>query len=443
MTGPRPLHPVAPVALLALALVLAPVAALPVGHPGGDAAVDEHTMGPTSDAATSLREPVASERNTTGHLALAGPIQRSRFGTTTLDVGGSVAADGGRTGSEYETAHLRQAFVAAGDNRTAQRAVVNRSADRIETRITGLESRADEALTRYNAGTISTRTYLRELAAIDAASGSLYDTIDLLAQYNSAVDEPIAPKRIAAQKARLLPLEGPVRNRVLSAMQGEDESVRVYVETSEAGVVLATIDRNGVSNQYIRESHVESAREPGDLDEFKLSENRLESVGDRFEQLYPWTWKNRRAASFGSYRGQPFLYTAGVYSVRVGHPHGTARTYDMITFIDGATQDVFREIQYKRLSGLPTTRAGTNSSQGVTLAVNRTRSGGPMLVDVTSATTGEPLDAAVIVDGERLGRTGTDGRYWTIAPRPTANVTVVRGNATVTEEVFSDGAPTG
>lgn len=449
MTGPRLLHPAAPVALLALTLVLAPVAALPVGHPAGDAAVDDQAVGTaTASTATSpsLRDPVISERNTTGYLALAGPIQQSQFDTATLDIGGSVAADGGRTRSRYEQAHLRRAFVDAGNNRTARRMVVTRNAGRIDARITELERRADEALARYNAGEISTRSYLRELAATHAAAGELRETVDLLARYNAAVDEPIAEKRIAAQKARLLPLQGPVRARVLDAMRGERDPVRVYVETAPEGVVLATLDRGEFTDRYIREAHVPAARDSNGTDRFLLGSSRagsLERAQERAGELYPWTFDNRGPTDTGSYSGPPFLFLDGVYPVVVDHPHAPSTSGDLRIFLDGATRDVFREVQFKDLQEIPTTRAGTNSTQGVTLAVNRTRSGGPMLASVTSATTDEPLDATVIVNGERLGRTGSDGRYWTIAPRPTANVTVVRNNVTVTQEIFSDGTPTG
>lgn len=449
MSGPRPLHPAVPIALLALALVLAPVAALPVGPAPGDAVADGSAVGAAAGNTappSSLGEPVISERNTTGYLALAGPIQQSQFGTATLDVGGAVAADGRQTRSGYERAHLQRAFVDAGNDRTARRAVVNRSADRIEARITGLERRADEALARYNAGTISTRSYLRELAAIDAAANELREAVDLLARYNSAVDEPIEPNRIAAQKARLLPLQGPVRNRVLTTMRGESDPIRVYVETAPEGVVLATIDRGEFTDRYVREAHVPSARDSNGTDRFLLGTSRagsLERAQERAGELYPWTFDNRGPIDTGSFSGPPFLFLDGVYPVIVDHPHAPSTNGDLRIFLDGATRDVFREVQRKDLREIPTTRAGTNSTQGVTLAVNRTRSGGPMLVSVTSATTGEPLDATVIVNGERLGRTATDGRYWTIAPRPTANVTVVRDDATVTEEVFSDGTPTG
>ncbi len=445
MSGPRPLHTSAlAVAVLALALVLAPVAAVPVDQPpterpGPDALPAPGDALPT----TAGTAPVVAEGNTTGYLDLDTTIRTSRFGTATFDVGGAVAADSGRTRSIYRATRLRTAFTGTEGNLTAQRAVVTRSADRIDDDITALEQRAQVALNRYNSGAISARSYLRELAAIDAAADSLRGTLDLLSTYNSVADEPIPSARIAAQKARLLPLQGPVRDRALAAMRGDGPPVRIFIQTSDEGVVLATIDRRGFTQRYIREAHVPSARDPGGVDRFDLAEDRLEAASDRSRNSYPWTWENRISASIGSFQGQPFLYTAGVYSVRIGHPHGADRTYDLITFIDGSTEEVFREIQYKDLSEIPLTRAATNDSDGVSLSVDRTRSGGPMRVTATNASTGEPLAADVLVNGETVGRTGSEGRYWVIAPRPTANVTVVHEGAAVSVEIFSDGAPTG
>ncbi|MFB6205266.1 MAG: hypothetical protein ABEJ05_01890, partial [Haloglomus sp.] len=381
-------------------------------------------------------------QNTTAYLALAKPTETRRFGTATFDVGGVVASDGAATHSTYQATWLRSTFLSAGDNATRRRQVVERAADRIGARITALEQRERHALTRYNAGAISTRTYLRELAAIDRAAGSLRGAVQLLRTYNDAVGDPVSPRRIAAMKARLLPLEGPVRARVAATMAGEEPPVRVYVETSSEGVVLAMVDRGQFSQRYVREAYVPSARNPGGTDQFVRGGERLEAARDRAAELYPWVFANQAGTSIGTYTGEPFLYNAGVYSVRIGHPHGTSRTYDLVTFLDGSTRDVFREIQYKDLSSIPTVAAGSNVSQSLNITVERTRTGGPMLVRVTDATTGEPVQVDIRVEGESVGQTGIDGERWVIAPASTTRVTAVTGTRTVSLVVSSDGPPT-
>ncbi|PSP96606.1 hypothetical protein BRC89_13715 [Halobacteriales archaeon QS_4_70_19] len=435
--------------LLVVALVLAPIApslagAVPVPATGADrSAATRPSTAPSGLPASAPARPVASDRNTTEYLALDRSLETSRFGVATLDVGGSVSADGARTRSAYQTSWLREAFAAAGDNDTERRAVVLDGADRIDARIATLERRSDTALTRYNAGEITTQAYLRELAAISQAADSLRGAVSLLATYNSAAGQPVATERIATQKSRLLLLDGPVRDKLAAAMRGERDPIRVHVETTDEGVVLATIDRRGFTRRYVREASVPSARRPDGTDQFEATNDRIGAARDRFRELYPWTWSNRESTSIVAYQGEPFLYTASVYSVRVGHAHGTSRTYDLIAFLDGATRDVFREIQYKDLSRVPTIAADSNQSDGVRVSVNRTRSGGPMLVAATDEASGDPLIATVLIDGEPVGRTGTNGHRWVVAPRPTANVTVVRGDASASVTVFSDGAPTG
>jgi hypothetical protein len=451
MSGPRslPSSTALAVAVLALATVLAPVAGLPVAD--GPAVPTDRSTGPVdrtdstrSVPAADTLDPVVPDRNTTAYLVPAGAVQTARFGAAGFDVAGTISADDSRLHATYETTRLREAFTAAGNNRSRQRAVVERGAARIDAEISALETRADRALRRYNRGEISSRTYLRELAAIDAAAGSLRETVDLLSTYSSAAGSPISSRRVAAQKARLLPLEGPVRDRVLAAVRGDAQPVTVYVETDdEGGVVLAAIDRGPFSQRYIREASVPSARDPDGTDQFEAGGNRLDAVEARMEELYPWAWENQNGNSFLTFSGEPFLYNAGVYSVRIGHPHGTSRAYDLVTFLDGATGEVFREVQYKDPSAVPTEFAATNASEGLNVTVRRTRTGGPMLVTATNATTGEPVRAEVLVDGTAVGTTDLEGERWFVAPGPTATVTVVRGNASVTSVVFSDGAPSG
>jgi hypothetical protein len=458
MTGPRPPRPIAIALVLALvlSLMLAPIsgsssagvstdemvtsgAADPVALTG----MDTYERAVPTAAPGALREPVRSERNTTAYLELAADVETRRFGTAAIDVGGAIAADSGATHSTYELTWLRSSFRAAGSNETARRLAVDRAADRIDDRIRTLERRERRAITQYNNGKITPRSYLRELAAIDRSAESLRETVSLLHTYNSAVGQSISSRRIANMKARLLPLEGPVRAQVASSLRDRNSSTRVYIETSNRGIVLATIDRDSLSNRYLREAHVPSARQPGSADSFGLSQDPIRAVQSRFREVYLWGWNNTKFQSIGQYRGEPSLTQVGVYPVQIDHPHGTNRAYDLVAIFDGATRDVFREIQYKDLSAVPTVAAGTNTSGGINLTVNRTRTGGPMRVTVTETMTGDPVQAAVFVDGEQVGRTGVDGRYWAIAPRPAVRITVLSEGTDVSTTVLSDGVQTG
>jgi hypothetical protein len=69
---------------------------------------------------------------------------------------------------------------------------------------------------------------------------------------------------------------------------------------------------------------------------------------------------------------------------------------------------------------------------GLLLSVNRTHAGGPLAVRVQSNATADPVGATIVVDGEPVGTTGSDGRLWTLAPRETFTVTASTGDRNVT-----------
>jgi hypothetical protein len=109
-----------------------------------------------------------------------------------------------------------------------------------------------------------------------------------------------------------------------------------------------------------------------------------------------------------------------VYSVTVKHPHGSFSAY-----LDGGTEKIFKEVQQKRLTGdtpLPTGPSVTNSSENLTVTVNRTYAGGPLRVELTNET-GAPVSGEVRIDGELVGRTNADGLLWTLSPADRFEVT--------------------
>jgi hypothetical protein len=281
---------------------------------------------------------------------------------------------------------------------------------------------------------MTTETYLRELAAVDAGADELSRSLTQLYEYvDSMRDPPVSPDRIAERKTRLVGLRGPVRDRVADAMLGETEPLRVSVETSDTAVVLATVTGSEFNRQYIREAYLPSARDPGGTDQFRTAGGYdLGAARARASELYPWTFENAGPTSTGLRTGEPYLYRAGVYSVSVDHPHGTAGQGDLVTYIDGATGEVFREMQFKDVSEIPTAEPLTNRSGGLHVGVNRTHAGGPVSVFVRSNATDEPVDAAVSIDGEPVGTTGSDGQLWTVAPREAFTVGVRSGDDNVT-----------
>jgi len=452
MDGPRT---AALAVALALLLGLSPVAALPLDA-GGSAAVRPPEAGPspstelhppaerdTPDPAVAVgpvppgtdgTPPVTGGRNTTAYLAIAPEeVERTRFGTARIDAAGAAAIDGTAVEGRYSYLSLQESFTATGT--AAERGGAAETAlERLDGRVDALNRRERAALAAFNDGEMTTGTYLRELAVVDERADELSRSLTRLYEFvDSMQDPPVSPSRIAEQKARLVGLRGPVRDRVAAAMRGEADPVRVVVESSDTAVVLATVTGSELDRQYVREAYLPAVRDPGGTDQFRTDRGYdLEAARSRASELYPWTFANAGPTSTGLRTGEPYLYRGGVYSVTVDHPHGTSRQGDLVTYLDGATGEVFREVQFKEVSEVPTDDPRTNRSDGLYVAVNRTHPGGPLSVRVRSNATGDPVDASVSIDGQPVGSTGSDGRLWTVAPNRGFTVGVRSGGSNVT-----------
>lgn len=349
--------------------------------------------------------PVVSEADTAGYLALPpDDIRTKRVGTATMDVSSALAADAGRLRATFTRRWLNEAYADA-ETDDERRLVLARTAERVATRIDGLHTRERRALEEFNTGERSTREYLRELAVVDARADALRNVVrQLETRADRMENSPVTNARFASFEAQLLPLRGPVRDRIGRTLTGErNESLRVYVATSSDGFVLATVVETDEGMQYVREAYLPGARNPNAENQFDGS---LEEVLGRFSELYPWA-ANHTAGSISVGR----LEASAVYPVTIPHSHGRIEAY-----LDGGTNELFLEYQRERLSQVPTDPPTTETRAGLRLQVNRTRVGGPVEFRVMHNITGDPVDARVLVDGDPVGRTGADGRLWTVAP---------------------------
>lgn len=419
-------------ALAVFLAVLATVGTLPA------AAVGAADTGPTEAAL-----PVVDVPNTTSRLELGEPVERTGFTTADIDVGASLAADNVVIHSRYARHRLDQRYRTA-ENDSARRRVLRNAADRLDERISDLRDRERRALAAYTAGEISTATYLRRLTVIDTESNRLSAAVTRLDNRVAAADgQPVSKTRMAEFNARLVPLRGPVRDHARDSLSGAVEPTRVYVETSSEGVVAAMLtdmDHEAPrSPEYVREAYVADARNSTAGDRFDDGGSQaFDAAVSRAEELYPWTFANHEGYSLGRFGSEPYLHQASVYAIGVNHPHGTNRRFDLVTYLDGGTTDVFREVQYLSPERLPLHSVGQNRTARLTLEVNATRPGAPARVNVTDIV-GAAAPSTIYVDGERVGRTGDDGELWFVAPRGQFNVTATHDDARVI--VTGDATP--
>lgn len=369
--------------------------------------------------------PVVEGDGTAEYLAIPpDELDSDGFEHGELDVATAIASDGAELRSEFTATALRTELRTA-ETDEERRDILQRAAERTDDRIETLETRERAAVTGYSDGETDGTELLRTLSAVDAESETLLSIVrEMHSAHAQLADSPLSEREMAAQRARLDPLSGPVRGEIRTAASGE-QPIRIYVETRDDEIVLATVDRQ---DRFVREAHL---RGSSDLD----GEDQLGFGGaeERFEELYPWIAEENTGLNTWVVGGQPYLHHTGVYAVSAAHHHGFGSPDDLTTYISGATTDVFYETQQLDPEALPD-RSLVSEDDGLELRLNWTRGGGPMGAEVVDAETEEPLDATIEINDERIGTTSGD-RLWFVAPRGTVHVTVTHEDRTLETQI--------
>lgn len=398
--------------VVALLLVCAPVGGVVVADAADERAEPQEEAESPGGSMT-----VFTAENTSGYLApTADSIDRTDGRTARLDVGAAVEADAASLESAYLGERLEQRYGNA-DTDAEREAVVENASEQLTEHVRGLMTAERTAISQYNQGAIGTHELLRTLAAVSRSAEVTAETLEWLESTAGDLGMNAEAERAATDRVRLVPMGGPVRTELSDAVAGDGDR-RVHVETAGDGVVLATVDR--ADNAYVREAHDPSARDSQTPDQYGGSP--LFAL-ERIEEVYPWVTENDlgvSASPIGPVRDRIYRFT-------VPHPHGELETY-----LDSGSGSIVTEFQRNDADAIPSELERSVGSE-LELRVNTTRAGGPLGISVVDATSGEPTDAAIELNGDRIGSTGGD-RLWTVAPRGSTNVTATRGDATVTLE---------
>ncbi|MFB6194068.1 MAG: hypothetical protein ABEI75_03290, partial [Halobaculum sp.] len=291
-------------------------------------------------------------------------------------------------------------------------AVVREEVDRVEAAADRLRRQQRQALTAFVNGSLTSREVTVRLLRIHALAGALQSRatrLGSIAESSAAVNESVATDAETVA-LNLRALRGPVRSRALAAARGDRAPTRVFVATTELGVVLSTIDR-GV---FIREAYLGRLwGEPGALQSAAAS-------SDVVADSYPEIWAARNATEIDA------VGFGSTFRLVVPHAGG-----ELDAFVR-RNEDVARAVQRVPLSAFPPGPSVRETVNGVRVIVNRTYPGGPMRITVRDAETGEPLDAQVTISvdgttGSVVGRTGSDGQLWTLSPGVQFTVTADAG----------------
>lgn len=377
---------------LAAGLALVLVLSLPaLGVPDAAPAISQPEAAAPSDPVSP------SDINTSARLELPeNDTVRSGAESTVIDAGATLHGESDRLETRYHEHRLEERLGAA-DSDEERRAILREELSRIDDEVSALRTRERTAYAAYANDDISERELLIEFARIHVAARELEGSLQDLDRRATAVPGITLSEEVATLESETTTLQGPVRERSARTLTGDAEPIRVHVETSENGVVLAMID----GDVYVREAYRSDNRDPLGDDQFN---GELEEVLDRTTELYPWV-SERSARHIGD-------EGAGLYYVIAHHPHGSLTVY-----YDGATRDVFREEQLLRPERMPTIVAANETDQGLEMSIERTYPGGPAKVTATDATSDDPVNASIRINGETVGDTGSDGELWFVAPR--------------------------
>jgi len=388
---------------LLVAFIFVTAAAVPVTGitPAPDRSMPSET--------TPLR--VDTVNDTTNQLTVPDEeVSASTYQDAGVDVGTAVQAGSTRLHQRQEALAFQERFRRT-DSPTRHAALVNDELTEIQRRQSALDDRQDTAIQRFAAGEITARQFLSVRLMVHAEAAELLDTLDRISAAPDTVTgyslSSTLSMRLRNAEGELRTLTGPVGQQLHATTTNSGTTSVTYLEASPDSYLLATVGEN----QYVREARLDGERDPDGADEFLQDAqdaeglDRFNAADERAASLYEWLYERQRP-SF-TYYG-----TTGIYELTADHPDGQLTAY-----IDGSTTNVFYEAQHRNLADVQMTATETAVTDSLQMTVQRSSRSGPMLVTLTDADTGEPVDGTVTINGYRFGTTGNDGALWTVEPR--------------------------
>lgn len=407
------------VALAALVVGLVGATDLPASDPQAPAAAD-----PDADTQQAITASVIQLPNTTSYLEIPDErLQTRTYGQADVDVPGALAVGSEQLRVQLTVESFQQEFNAstATENRTE---AVNDAVLKLEALAERAREDQRQALQSYNDGEIGTQEFVRALARADATARELLDATETVRSVgNTPLDYSIGggfETRLTNMQPTLSILRGQLRQVFTRAITGGQRlGDPIYVETGEDDIVLATI----VGNTYLRESFSGPSFDP------VTRPTDRSQVRNRILGLYPWGFRVE------NYVSSPAINTVGnttVYVASVTHKQGR-----LDVRFDANTDQVFGEIQAKRLRDVPIYDRSSQTNGSVRLTVNESHETGPMEISVTDVETDDPLNGTVYVDDIPLGTTGDDGTLWVVDRRGNSEVRVETASGSVSMFVYA------
>lgn len=352
---------------------------------------DERTAG--ADAP----EQVFVETNGTTNRLDPGEEVRSERLEYGDDLGTSLMTADDELRVDYEQERIvRDGFDDASNEEREE--MVSAGYGRLRERIDALEAREREAVRAHATNDRSTTRLLQTFSRNYHESDVIASALDELVAYADRI--PGYSISIRNDKSVLEMYRTDVRSQLETTPDrfGSNRK-RLAVRTAETGYSVSLLDRN-----YVRETTRFDGRNASRPNQFE----DITDAHDTAQELYPWVFDADHET-----HSSDAVESRGVqlYRIRAIHDQGRLTAY-----LDGGTSAVHRELQTLDHEQFPTVNESRWIDGGLVLAINETAANGPAEVTVADAETGDPVSAAVSVDGEPVGETGSDGSLWILPP---------------------------
>jgi hypothetical protein len=369
----------------------------------------------TPDVAVTSSVELAQNRTQTNVLTLTeSNVQRTNFTQPGSNASAALAIRETRL-SRQLNAERTEAKLAELDTDAERQAYIRRALTEVEIRTSELRQEERTAFREHSTGERSTTALASDLARIDTAAAQLSQNASRLAAAAEEIEGFTVQSRVGAVRLELRTLQGPVRGHVADVLRGGAEPSRIYVNTAADGVVLTSI----TDDTYVREVYDGSRR-------LTTSDSQItiEDIEPLMLDSYPVLMKRGGNLQATSVRESDIWLTKVPY-----------RRGNLTAFIDkDVPGSVFKEEQTYRLNRTPPTEQLNSSRVGLQLSVYPSYPGGPMLVTVENARTGDPVRADVSLispprsnsEPVQVGTTNNSGALWVVSPKENFTVQAIK-----------------
>ncbi len=357
-----------------------------------------------------LRPPSETQTRTLANEPEA--VDRYELDREHVDLGPAVGFDTRRTAGSLENDAVEQRIEDADPNGETQRQVLG-ELNTIEQAIVTLEERQERAVEQYNAGEINSHEFLVALVRIQADAALLETRLEMITAGAEEGGYTVNANRRQEIQSSLELFSGPVRSYAEAILYGDRDPDRIYVETTEQGIVLSAIDGTTYQREVLRTDR----REPSGG---TISLENAESI---VESNYPEVFNQSttvRVSGSESVVRVTILYDGG----------------ELVAFVDGGSEQVFKEHRSAELNGVVASDERSRAQSGLDVRVRQTYVGGPFEVAVVDSDDGSPVSDATVTVGQGseesdvIGTTNEDGVVHGIEPRGSYTVSVLRGTNT-------------